>query len=135
MPDFSFAGIVVPARTQTIAELVDLYPTLRGLVGTEPPMHLEGESLVDVLRQPGADTESAALSQYSRFGDRFMGRALRTDRSRFVLWEEVGSGEVVARELYDHAADSQETRNLADDARQTVTVAALERKLRERFSH
>lgn len=122
-----------PARTQTIAELVDLYPTLCGLAGVETPTHLEGESLVEVLRQPNTSTESLALSQYARFGDRFMGRALRTDRYRFVVWEEVRSGEIVGRELFDHDTDPQETRNLAVDPQQNETVATLERQLRERF--
>lgn len=122
-----------PARTQTIAELVDLYPTLCGLAGIKTPTHLEGESLVDVLRQPGDVVESSALSQYSRFGDRFMGRALRTDRYRLVVWEEVRSGEVVGRELYDHDTDPQETRNLAADSQQSETVATLERRLRKQF--
>ena len=122
-----------PARTQTIAELVDLYPTLCSLAGVETPTHLEGESFVDVLRQPHKNAESVALSQYSRFGDRFMGRALRTNRYRFVLWEEVSSGEVVARELYDHENDSRETINLAGDQQQRETVRKLEQQLRERF--
>ncbi|MHC4877696.1 MAG: sulfatase [Planctomycetota bacterium] len=122
-------------RTQTLAELVDIYPTLCALAGTNPPSHIEGESLIPVLKQPERTIDSIALSQYSRFKDRFMGRALRTDRYRFVLWEEVRSGDVVARELYDHNVDPLETRNLAGQRQHAQRVTELEGRLRRGLSN
>ena len=44
----------------------------------------------------------------------FAGRSLRTDRHRYTEWQDQKSGQVVARELYDHENDPGETTNLAD---------------------
>jgi arylsulfatase A-like enzyme len=43
-----------------------------------------------------------------------MGYALRTDRFRYVEWQDDTTGEVRARELYDHANDPQENVNVVD---------------------
>lgn len=125
-----FAGPdIAPGRSRTLVELVDLYPSLCELAGIDTPSHLEGESLVPALRQPAKDFESTALSQYARYGGKYMGYALRTDRYRFVAWKEKKSGRVVERELYDHETDPDETRNLAGDPAQAGRVRQLEQQL------
>jgi iduronate 2-sulfatase len=116
-------------RTRTIAELVDLYPTICELSGVASPTHLEGESLVSALNDPGKTDDSIALSQYARFGTKYTGRALRTDRYRFVVWDAKKDGQTVHRELYDHESDPQETRNLAGMSRFAADVARLEERL------
>jgi len=109
-----FAGPgILPGRTSALAELVDLYPTVCELVGVDPPEHLEGESLLSAWQHPDQTEDWEARSQYPRFEGQTMGRALRTDRYRFVAWTETSSGRVVQRELYDHRTDPNETRNLA----------------------
>ena len=120
-----------PARTSSIAELVDLYPTICDLAGVGHPDHLEGDSLVSVLDDPDGKVDSVALSQYSRFRDRYMGRALRTDRYRYIAWFEKESGQVAHRELYDHEVDPGETRNIA--AGNEALVQQLEAQLRVAF--
>lgn len=120
-------------RTRTLAELVDLYPTICTLAQVDAPSHLEGESLVPVLMNPAKETPSTALSQYSRFRDRYMGRALRTPRYRYVAWFDTKTGDVVERELYDHQTDQSEIKNLAGEAPQAKLVIALEKQLRDAF--
>ncbi len=122
-----------PARTETIAELVDLYPTICDLANVVPPEHLEGESLLPVLRNPQAKSDSVALSQYARYRDKYMGRALRSDRYRFVAWLETDTNRVVHHELYDHSVDTAETLNLASESSNAELVAELEAQLREAF--
>jgi len=124
---------IAPGRTRTLAELVDLYPTVCDLAGVDGPPHLEGESLVPVLRQPARRSTSIALCQYPRFSDTYMGRALRTDRYRFVAWFHTKTGRIVERELYDHETDSGETRNLAGEPAQAKRVRELETQLRKAF--
>jgi len=116
-------------RTGALAELVDLYPTLCDLAGLEAPDHLAGASLRPVLEDPDAAVKEAARSQYRRYRGRFTGRAIRTDRHRYVAWSE-GNGEVGARELYDHEADPHETTNIAE--REPERVAELQRLLDRR---
>jgi iduronate 2-sulfatase len=122
---------ISPARTGTIAELVDLYPTLCELTGIRPPKHLEGESLMNALRNPKATDDSIALSQYARFGTKYMGRAIRTQRYRFVRWNEKKSGKLVATELYDHHDDPGESRNLATE--EAELVKSLTQQLQAAF--
>ena len=112
---------------------MDLYPTVCELASVEPPEHLEGESLLQVLQDPQAKSDSFALSQYARFRDKYMGRALRDDRYRFVAWIETETSRVVQRELYDHKIDPGETRNLAGEASNADLVAELEAKLHAAF--
>ena len=124
---------ITPGRTRTLAELVDLYPTLCELQDIPKPAHLEGESLVPVLREPEKTIDATALSQYQRFGDKFMGRALRTDRYRFVAWWDTRSDQIIDRELYDHTSDPDETVNLATEPEHASQVAELEKQLRESY--
>ena len=58
-----------------------------------------------------------------------MGYSMRTARYRFTEWIERDSGNVMARELYDHANDPHETRNLANmlSARELVRKLSTQR--------
>jgi len=124
---------IKPARTRNLAELVDLYPTLCDLAGVETPGHLEGDSLLPVLKATGGQSTSTALSQHERQREKFMGRALRTERYRFVAWFEKKSGQIVERELYDHQVDPLETRNLAREPTRSKIVQRLESRLLNEF--
>jgi len=50
--------------TRALAEFVDVYPTLCELAGLPRPAHLEGVSLVPVLKNPAATVKAAARSQF-----------------------------------------------------------------------
>ena len=108
------------ARTRTLAETVDLYPTLcdlAGLPGPSNPQPLEGKSLVPVLRDPAHETKSAVFHVYPRTRRRdgaILGRAVRTQRYRLVEWKKPGAPpETADFELYDYQSDPAETKNLA----------------------
>lgn len=100
-------------RTRALAELVDLYPTLCDLAGLPRPDHLEGESLLPVIEAPSVPGAATARSFYTRSRETIHGRAVRSDRFRYVRWSEAKTGRLLAEELYDHEADPHETRNLA----------------------
>ena len=89
-------------------ELLDLYPTLVELAGLPPPPGLDGVSLVPLLRDPGARAHEGALS-FRKAKAPPLGVSVRTPRYRYTEWPD-GS-----EELYDHAADPGEQRNLARD--------------------
>ena len=109
---------VVGKQTDGLAELLDLFPTLCDLTGIETPEFADGKSLVPVLNDPDAQVHKGAISQYYRrlSGKQYMGYALRTPTHRFVEWREFLTGEVTARELYDHRSDSGEKTNIAESA-------------------
>jgi arylsulfatase A-like enzyme len=115
-------------HSRSLVEFVDIYPTLAELAGLPLPTHLEGTSLVPVLRNPAKNVKTAAFSQYPRpnKGQRLMGYAMRTDRYRFTRWVERNDhSKVVAVELYDHQTDPQENTNIANDPKNAALVAKL----------
>ena len=109
-----------------------IYPTLCDLGGIEKPEFLEGKSLVKTLHNPKNTNTGYALSQFARYGSKFIGRALRTDRFRYVAWFD-REGKIISRELYDHFTDSGETKNLAAKPDFLTTVQKLEKELKKAF--
>jgi arylsulfatase A-like enzyme len=114
-------------RTAALVEFVDIYPTLAELAGLPPPAGLEGTSLVPLVRNPRAPWKKAAFSQYPR-GKDVMGYAMRTERYRYVEWRGA-DGKPFARELYDHATDPGENKNLASRPEHKALVARLGQQL------
>ena len=102
-------------RTGSLVELLDVFPTLCDLAGLPTPDDLEGTSLRPILEESTASVRQVARSQYPR-GRNVMGYAIKTDRYRYVEWTNTESGEVLARELYDHYSDVQENVNQAENA-------------------
>lgn len=122
-PGMKGAGRASP-RT---VELLDLYPTLADLAGLPAPKALHGASLRPLLKNPEAEWKRPAFTQVDRGG--FLGRSVRTERWRYTEWDFGAKG----RELYDHASDPQEQRNLADDPAHAATVAEMNALLKTVF--
>jgi iduronate 2-sulfatase len=77
------------SATQSLAESVDLYPTLCELAGLPIPSGLDGRSFAATLADPQAATKDAIVHVYPR-GNR-LGRAVRNERYRLVEWKVIGS--------------------------------------------
>lgn len=116
-----------------LVELVDVYPTLTDVCGLGDPGGVDGTSLAPLLSDPELPWKQAVFSQYPRdrsshrhrgHGD-IMGYAVRTERYRYVQWRQWGSQNIVARELYDHAADPLESQNIAGQPELAQTVKEL----------
>jgi iduronate 2-sulfatase len=114
-------GVTKPGtRARTMAESVDIYPTLCELAGLPPQTKaqtLEGKSLVPALKNPSRDLKDAVFHVYPRNrkpDGAILGRAVRTNRYRLVEWKKPGLGAETAEfELYDYEKDPLETKNLA----------------------
>ena len=100
---------------RTLAELVDLYPTLVDLCGLKGPDTLQGVSLKPALDDPEAAVKMAAFTQVQR--GKNPGYSVRTPQYRYMEW--TGNG---TRQLYDLEADPQETKNLAGDPKYEAVV-------------
>lgn len=126
-----------PGKTQAIAELVDLYPTLLELCGLQIPGGLAGNSLVPALRDTAATVKTRAISQFIRPYEALskesrisaMGYSLRTARYRFTEWYDVNTHTLMATELYDHQTDAAESINQAGEATYAGQVEQLHREL------
>lgn len=90
------------AVCERTVSLVDVYPTLLELAGLPKNDGLDGESLVPLLKDPGAKWERPAIS--TRRGGSY---AVRTETHRYIRY---GDG---SEELYDHRVDPNEWENLA----------------------
>jgi len=110
------------AKTKAIVELVDIYPTLADICGLDIPEELAGKSLKPFLNDQTLKWDKPAISQFPRpfFFSRdkegkndFMGYSVRTDQYRYTKWIRIETGEVFARELYNHFTDPYEEVNIA----------------------
>ncbi|MFY0652555.1 MAG: sulfatase [Cyclobacteriaceae bacterium] len=121
-------------KTASLAELVDVYPTLCDLAGITKPKHLEGQSLAPILKDEEVQVNKVAISQYPRgksLGydrkNELMGYSVFDGKYRFVRWQSYEDPKkVLYRELYDHTANREATRNLADDVSFSSIVQKLE---------
>jgi iduronate 2-sulfatase len=138
----SAPGGIVGKRTESMAELIDLFPTLVELCKLPQPSGLEGMSLAPVLADPVRSVKPAAFTQHPRpaYFDRepanipkAMGCSVRTPRVRYTEWRDWKSGEVVGRELYDAHSDPVEMRNAVDDPRMADALSEAEVLLKKQF--
>ena len=90
-----------PGRTQSLVELVDLYPTAVELAGLPVPASVQGKSLVPVLADPQQTVKTTALSLFKK------GNALRTENFAYIRYTDG------TEELYDMRQDPEQFQNLA----------------------
>jgi arylsulfatase A-like enzyme len=109
----------------TLAEMVDIYPTLADLTNLTPPKSVAGKSLLPALSDPSAQLRDSAFSQLGT------GYSIRTSRYRYTEWgEEASQG----AELYDRSTDPEELVNLIDKPDQQNTIQELSTRLRKRIA-
>lgn len=124
-------------RTDALVELLDLYPTLAELCGLKPPRELQGASLTALLNDPKGSVNPVALTQTPRPNylrgkmPKVMGYSIRSRRFRYTEWRDFKTGNVQARELYDHDNDPLETVNLAGQADHKATIIRLAKQLEQ----
>ena len=109
-------------KTNSFAELVDLYPTLCDVTKGEKPSHLQGNSLTNSLLKPDMIYKSTALARWQK------GETLIQDNLFYTEWT-LRSNQV-KRMLFDHSIDPNETVNLAPLNRYSAKVEALSQKLK-----
>ena len=105
-------GTVVSAPVS----LLDLYPTLLDLTGLPPNPTLEGKSLTPLLRDPNRERTVAMTYQRGN-------HAIRSNRWRYIRYADG------TEELYDHANDPDELRNLAARVEYADTIRTLQKAL------
>lgn len=117
-------GVKGGARSASLVETVDIYPTLCELAGLSAPAGLDGRSFAAALRDPAATTKDHIIHVYPRSAPgkgQVLGRAIRTERYRLVEWKKINaSPETAELELYDYQVDPLETKNIAAELPQVV---------------
>jgi arylsulfatase A-like enzyme len=114
------AGPGIPAgeRRDTLAYLLDLFPTLCDLADLAVPESVEGRSLVPCLERPGAGGRPALYLAYANTI-----RGVTDGRHKLI---EYACGET---QLFDLEKDPREMTSLARDTAAGPTLAGLRRQL------
>ncbi|MGI9430151.1 MAG: sulfatase [Bythopirellula sp.] len=105
---------ISPGRSDALASLLDLYPTLADLCGLEPPANLDGKSLKRVLTGEQAQVRDHLVSTLGR--STF---SIRKGNLKLIRYYD-GS-----EELYNLQADPNEFRNAIADPTAASNVAEL----------
>ena len=113
-------------KTNSIAELVDLYPSICELANISQPTHLEGESFVNALKNPSEIHKNTALARYLR------GETLIADNYFYTQWQK--KGKTIAKMLYDHKIDPDENRNLVLESAYNHIVDSLSILHKQKFN-
>ena len=108
---------VRPAVTNSLAQQIDIYPTLAELAGLEVPEHVQGRSLAPVLEDPTHSVHEHV------FCTKKTGHLLRTKDWAYLSWRDESA------ELYDMRADPRQFTNLAAADAQAKVVADMRRRL------
>ena len=105
-------GVTTPGiTTNKPANLLDIYPTLASLTGLEPPEgQLEGNDLSVLMKNPDAPWDDATVTTFG-----YKNYGVRSQRYRYIVYQDG------TEELYDHAKDKWEWKNLADDPEYAAT--------------
>lgn len=137
-PDIKQKG----ASSFSIAELVDLYPTLIEycqLPAAPATSRLAGVSLVPVLKDPKAKVKLTATTQVARpLGGQdnleIVGSSLRDENFRYNAWIRLTDQVIVAEELYDLSTDIDNATNLAADKKYAKKKAEMKDGLMKSLS-
>ena len=138
-----------PSETKSPTEFIDIFPTLCSLSGIPVPTHLDGKSLVPVMKNPKMSVKDYSVSQYPRTRDKldterlgwsdgqFMGYSIRTGQFRYTIWlkdsyrsyKPFSKELVVASELYDYKKDPNETVNVVNETNYDAVARDLNSKM------
>ncbi|MBF0196655.1 MAG: sulfatase [Planctomycetes bacterium] len=99
-------------ESNSLTELLDIYPTLVELCNLEAPKHLEGKSLLPILKNPNASVKESAYTVVTRplKGRTIVAKAIRYKNWRYAEWDGPADAE-----LYNLNTDPKEYRNLIKD--------------------
>lgn len=152
MPNVAHPGI----STKSLAEALDIYPTLVDLCALPAMAKLEGKSLRPIMDDPAAQVSAAAFTQHPRpshigrprtpntsaterssaaspVAPMAMGYSIRTERFRYTEWRAWETAQVIGLELYDHFNDEAESNNRAGDPELVAEQIALAQQLAQQF--
>ena len=107
-----------PGRSDSIVELMDIYPTLSELAGLKIPAGVQGKSLVPILKAPTARVKDGAIS-FNK------GHSLRTPDWHYMRYNDG------TQELYNMNTDPNEFINQATNEQYAKNVKQLSKQLDE----
>lgn len=123
----NYPGLPQPGiSTDTIAETIDIFPTLCDLSGLKTPEKLDGTSLLPSLKDPKT-RDDVAVSYWEG-----KTHTIRTDQYRLIRHPAGKKMKETSYELYDHKSDPGEAVNIASSNPDVVKKleALMDQKLK-----
>lgn len=128
--------------SNSLVELVDLFPSTCELAGIPVPDYLQGRSFVPLITNPNQPWKSAVFSQFHRRpkvsadGKRYMGYSMNTSEYHYIEWygwdpQSGAKQEFKQAELYDRKNDPHETKNLTENKEFNKLCNRLSNQLKE----
>ena len=116
-------------NSNSLVELVDIYPTVIDLLGLESPDHmLDGKSLVKILKNPKHENKSHVFMKNAK------GYTIKTADYSYTEYLKLNDNrQLIGNMLFDHKNDSNETINLSEDIRYKNVVDSLSSLLHSRY--
>jgi len=111
-----------PGVSDSLVELLDLYPTTAKLCGLEVPARLQGKDISAILDDPKAKVHDTVFS----VAGTSKGLMLRDDRWVFIQYGEDAKGGI---ELFDMHNDPLQYTNLANSPEHAATVETWKAKI------
>jgi arylsulfatase A-like enzyme len=119
-PPLIFAGPGIPrGETQALVYLLDIFPTVCGLVGATIPAGLDGKSLKPVIEGKSSGVRDTLFLAY-----REVQRAVRDSRWKLIRYPQVN-----VTQLFDLQTDPDEMTNLADQPQNAERIKSLTTEL------
>lgn len=116
-----------PAKTESIVEFVDIYPTLCEACDLKCPEHIQGQSFLPTLLNPQTKHREYAFIQWRK------GVNIVTDRYSYAEWYN-NSQQIIGQMLFDHKADPAENRNTASEKQNLPIIRQLQASLMKTLS-
>lgn len=118
-------GFDTGGQIQDLVSLIDLPPTLLDAAGLPIPDHMQGRSILPLIK---GERKGWSKEIFVQISESQVGRAIRTHRWKYGVtapdkdgWNDASSDVYVEEYLYDLASDPYELRNLVnDDSHQKV---------------
>jgi arylsulfatase A-like enzyme len=115
-------GVPRGRKVDSFCYLLDLYPTICGLLKLDAPKTVEGKSLVPLMAGRAQE-----LRETMFFAFKSQLRSVRDRRLKLLEWSVKG---VHTTQLFDTANDPYETRNLAEESSSQKDLTRLREELR-----
>jgi iduronate 2-sulfatase len=114
-----------PGVCHSLAEMLDIYPTVAELAGLKPSEHLQGKSLVATLDDPEHSVRDLAFSMHRTNGG--FSYLCRTKKWAYIQYDEDAAS---GMELFDMEYDPGQFNNLANNPKYQSLVHDLQEKLK-----
>lgn len=119
-----------PAVCNSLAELIDLYPTVAELADLKAAPDLQGRSLVKTLNNPSKEVRNMAFSVSKNGKENGKAYLIRTKKWSYIQYGEQAQN---GMELYDMERDEKQFNNLATLPKYQSVVADMKQNVKKKL--